>query len=55
LSSPWAYLRDAFARLPTLCGEQLDKLLPDVWLVAHPEHGWQIDGRRRAERRRKRR
>jgi transposase len=28
---PWAYLRDALARLPELPPEQLDQLLPDVW------------------------
>lgn len=52
---PWAYLRDVFTRLPSLPAERLDELLPDVWLAAHPEHRWQIDDLRRAERRRKRR
>jgi hypothetical protein len=52
---PWAWLRDVFARLPTLPSEQLDELLPDVWLAAHLEHRWQVDDLRRAERRAKRR
>ena len=52
---PLAYLRDLFARLPLLgdspAPEQLDELLPDRWLAAHPEHRWWIDDLRRAERR----
>jgi hypothetical protein len=52
---PLAYLRDIFARLPLLGdsppAEQLDELLPDRWLTAHPEHRWSIDDLRRAERR----
>ena len=28
---PWAYLRDALARLPELPNERLAELLPDVW------------------------
>ena len=52
---PFAYLRDIFARLPQLgdspSAEQLDELLPDRWLAAHPEHRWWIDDLRRAERR----
>jgi transposase len=51
---PFAYLRDIFARLPLLgdspTTEQLDELLPDRWLAAHPEHRWWIDDLRRAER-----
>jgi hypothetical protein len=54
---PWAYLRDIFTRLPLL-GEQptseaLAPLLPDRWLAAHPQHRWQIDDLRRAERQQK--
>ena len=52
---PFAYLRDIFARLPLLGDspdpEQLDELLPDRWLAAHPQHRWWIDDLRRAERR----
>ncbi|MGH7004188.1 MAG: IS66 family transposase, partial [Alphaproteobacteria bacterium] len=51
---PFAYLRDIFARLPLLgdspSAEQLDELLPDRWLAAHPEHRWHIDDLRKAER-----
>ncbi len=51
---PFAYLRDLFARLPLLGDSpdaaQLDELLPDRWLAAHPEHRWQIDDLRRVER-----
>jgi hypothetical protein len=31
---PYAYLRDALTRLPTLPAERLDELLPDVWAKA---------------------
>lgn len=52
---PFAYLRDLFARLPLLGDSpdpmQLDELLPDRWLAAHPDHRWWIDNLRRAERR----
>jgi transposase len=52
---PFAYLRDLFARLPLLGHspepQQLDELLPDRWLAAHPQHRWWIDDLRRAERR----
>jgi transposase len=34
---PWAYLRDALTRLPTLPPEQLDQLLPDVWAKTQRE------------------
>lgn len=33
----FAYLRDVFTRLPGLPADQLDDLLPDRWLAAHPE------------------
>ena len=52
---PFAYLRELFARLPLLGDspdpQQLDELLPDRWLAAHPQHRWWIDDLRRAERR----
>ncbi len=47
---PWAWLRDLFTRLPTTSADELDELLPDQWLLAHPVHRWQIDDLRRAER-----
>lgn len=53
---PWAYLYDAFSRLPTLPPDQpelLDELLPDRWLAAHPQHRWRIDDLRRSERQRR--
>ena len=31
------YLRDVFTRLPSLPSSQLEELLPDGWLAAHPE------------------
>jgi hypothetical protein len=52
---PWAWLRDVFFRLPTIDPADpaaLDALLPEAWLAAHPEHRWQIDDLRRAERQR---
>ena len=50
---PWAYLKDLFGRLPLL-GEkpsvaELDRLLPDNWLMGHPEHVWKINQIRREE------
>jgi transposase len=55
-AEPHAYLRDLLARLPLLGDspdpEQLDELLPDRWLAAHPQQRWWIDDLRRAERRR---
>lgn len=43
---PWAYLRDAFARLPKLgdapTSENLDQFLPHRWLKANPNHAWHI-------------
>lgn len=35
---PFAYLRDVYRRLPSLTGSQLESLLPDRWIVEHPEH-----------------
>ena len=53
---PWAYLRDVFARLPSIAEDRvdlLDDLLPDRWLATHPTHRWDIDTLRRAERKRR--
>lgn len=50
---PWAYLCDLFTRLPSIAAAQpewLDELLPDRWLVSHPQQRWDIDKIRRAER-----
>jgi transposase len=50
---PWAYLRDLFSRLPALPSdspELLDPLLPDRWLLEHPQHRWVIDDLRRTSR-----
>ena len=49
---PLAYLRDVLTRMPTQPPDQLDELLPDRWLKAHPQHRWHIDAIRRQERRR---
>lgn len=60
---PWAWLRDVFSRLPVLrsCTEPgdipglpsgeglLDDLLPDRWLVEHPDCRWLLDDLRRQE------
>jgi transposase len=51
---PWAYLRDVFSTLPSLrenSPEHLDPLLPDRWLLVHPQHRWTIDVLRRQSRR----
>ncbi len=51
---PWAWLCDAFRLLPTLPShepEHLDPLLPDRWLLAHPQHRWHIDALRKQSRR----
>jgi hypothetical protein len=34
---PFAYLRDVFTRLPTTSSESLESLLPDRWIMQHPE------------------
>jgi len=62
---PFAWLRDLFTQLPyhregesslqaaeglPVTSTELDYLLPDKWLAAHPEHAWQIDSIRREER-----
>ena len=35
---PFAYLKDVYARLPTLPADELPSLLPDRWLADHPQH-----------------
>jgi transposase len=52
---PWAWLRDVFTRLPNIDADDtatLDQLLPDRWLLSHPNHRWQIDQLRKTERQR---
>jgi len=49
---PHAYLRDVFARLPSLPSEAIAELLPDCWLAEHPQHRLELrerqaDGRAR--------
>ena len=34
---PYAYLLDVMSRIKTASSEELDALLPDVWLKSHPE------------------
>jgi transposase len=65
---PFAWLQDLFTRLPyhrdgdsfaqaasgkPVTSDELDGLLPDRWLVDHPEHVWTIDTIRREERKQK--
>jgi len=55
---PFAYLRDVYRRLPTLPASELESLLPDRWIQAHPEHLIQArvdESRQRARRTRARR
>ena len=62
---PFAWLKDVFTRLPyhrdgesidlaannkPVSCDELDYLLPDKWLAAHPDNKWEIDAIRRAER-----
>lgn len=62
---PLAWLTDLFRRLPyhrrgeayaqasrgeAVTSTDLDDLLPDAWLRAHPDHVWSIDTIRREER-----
>lgn len=64
---PFAWLRDIFTELPyrrdgeafaqaaagvPVTSTELDDLLPDRWLEAHPTHVWTIDELRREERNR---
>lgn len=65
---PFAWLKDVIERLPSyragtafaqsasggsVTSVELDELLPDRWLVTHPDCKWQIDDIRREERRQK--
>jgi transposase len=65
---PFAWLEDLFTRLPyhrdgesfaqaasgePVTSDELDGLLPDRWLVDHPERAWTIDTIRREERKQK--
>ena len=65
---PLAWLTDLFTRLPhhrggkafeqanarlPVTSDELDYLLPDLWLKANPTHKWTIDKIRRAEREKK--
>lgn len=56
---PYAYLRDVYTRLPTISSEsELELLLPDNWIAAHPEHRIQErvdEAMARARRKRERR
>jgi len=62
---PFAWLKDLFTQLPyrresqafqqaaqdaPVASPDLDDLLPDHWLKAHPTHTWNIDHLRRTER-----
>ena len=62
---PFAWLKDLFTRLPyhregeafrqseadePVTSDELDYLLPDIWLQTHPENVWTIDAIRREER-----
>ena len=65
---PFAWLRDLMERLPEyrqgaafsqakrgepVISDELDELLPDRWLLTHPDCKWDIDSIRRQERKRK--
>lgn len=51
---PYAYLKDLFNRLAYKpAANELLQLLPDQWLLSHPEHRWLIADRRKADRLRK--
>jgi hypothetical protein len=65
---PFAWLKDIFTRLPyhregeafqqaaaglPVTSDELDYLLPDIWLQANPQCVWEIDQIRREERERK--
>lgn len=55
---PYSYLRDVYTRWPTLRESELETLLPDRWIEAHPEHRIQErvnESLDRAERKRARR
>jgi len=48
LVEPWAWLKDVLIQLPL--GASLESLLPNTWLVSHPQHRWTIAERRKLER-----
>ena len=65
---PFAWLKDLIERLPyhrkgeafaqstsggSVTSGELDEMLPDRWLAAHPDCKWEIDAIRREERRQK--
>jgi len=65
---PFSWLRDVYETLPRyregeavsqsragqpVTSDELDGLLPDRWLMSHPECKWEIDAIRRQERRQK--
>lgn len=55
---PYAYLRDVYARWPSLRESEWDTLLPDRWIEEHPQHRIQervAEAQQRAERKRQRR
>ena len=55
---PFAYLRDVYTQLPTTPESELESLLPDRWIAAHPEHVIQeriTESQQRAQRTRTRR
>jgi transposase len=55
---PLAYLRDVYTRLPATPESELESLLPDRWIVKHPEHLLKErvhEARQRAQRTRARR
>ena len=62
---PYAWLREMFTRLPhhrngepltqansnrPVTSDELDYLLPDIWLKSHPNHSWETDEIRRTQR-----
>lgn len=55
---PYAYLRDVYARWPSLRESEWETLLPDRWIQQHPQHRIQervAEAHERAERKRQRR
>ena len=50
LVEPWAWLKDVLIQLPL--GAPLESLLPNAWLLSHPQHRWTIAERRKLERER---
>ena len=55
---PFAYLQDVYARLPTTAPDELPSLLPDRWILEHPQHIIQqrvYEAMERAQRARERR